>query len=135
MIDVDHTLADFQTVRHAAQGGVTMENHTPDEGQPRTPMTRRQMLRFMAAGLGAGAILAACGGTTAPPAGGAPTAATGGGAAPTSAPAAAATAAPAAAATAAPAQGTASRPLTPTFYQWIVDLHPSLPKVNEQFPG
>ncbi len=120
-----------------------MGNHTPDEGQPRTPMTRRQMLRFMAAGLGAGAILAACGGTTSPPAGGAPTAATGGGAAPTAAPAAAATAAPAAAATAAPAaaataapaQGTASRPLTPTFYQWIVDLHPSLPKVNEQFPG
>jgi ABC-type glycerol-3-phosphate transport system substrate-binding protein len=105
-------------------------------------MTRRQMLRFMAAGLGAGAILAACGGTTSPPAGGAPTAATGGGAAPTAAPAAAATAAPAAAptaapaaaATAAPAQGTASRPLTPTFYSWITDLHPSIPDVNKQFP-
>lgn len=27
------------------------------------------------------------------------------------------------------------RPLTPTFYQWIEDLHPSIPKVNERFPG
>ncbi len=27
------------------------------------------------------------------------------------------------------------RPLTPTFYQWIIDLHPSIPKVNEKFPG
>jgi ABC-type glycerol-3-phosphate transport system substrate-binding protein len=27
------------------------------------------------------------------------------------------------------------RPLTPTFYQWIQDLHPSIPKVNEKFPG
>jgi multiple sugar transport system substrate-binding protein len=27
-----------------------------------------------------------------------------------------------------------SRPLTPTFYQWIVDLHPALPEVNAQFP-
>ena len=27
------------------------------------------------------------------------------------------------------------RPLTPTFYQWIEDLHPSIPQVNEQFPG
>ena len=26
------------------------------------------------------------------------------------------------------------RPLTPTFYQWIEDLHPSIPQVNEQFP-
>ncbi len=25
------------------------------------------------------------------------------------------------------------RPLTPTFYQWIHDLHPSIPKVNEKF--
>jgi ABC-type glycerol-3-phosphate transport system substrate-binding protein len=29
----------------------------------------------------------------------------------------------------------ADRPLTPTFYQWIVDLHPALPQVNEKFPG
>jgi multiple sugar transport system substrate-binding protein len=34
---------------------------------------------------------------------------------------------------AAPAQQAASRPLTPTFYQWIVDLHPSLPQVNDAF--
>ena len=27
------------------------------------------------------------------------------------------------------------RPLTPTFYQWIEDLHPSIPKVNAKFPG
>jgi multiple sugar transport system substrate-binding protein len=26
-----------------------------------------------------------------------------------------------------------TRPLTPTFYQWIVDLHPSLPQVNAAF--
>ena len=114
-----------------------MSNRTPDEGQTR--LTRRQLLRFMATGLGASAILAACGGPT-PPSGGAATAAPA--PEPTAAPAAAATAAPApeptaapaAAATAAPAQGTGSRPLTPTFYQWIVDLHPSLPKVNEKFP-
>jgi multiple sugar transport system substrate-binding protein len=34
---------------------------------------------------------------------------------------------------AAPFAQTASRPLTPTFYQWIVDLHPSLPQVNDTF--
>jgi multiple sugar transport system substrate-binding protein len=34
---------------------------------------------------------------------------------------------------AAPAQQAAARPLTPTFYQWIVDLHPSLPQVNDAF--
>jgi multiple sugar transport system substrate-binding protein len=27
------------------------------------------------------------------------------------------------------------RPLTPTFYQWIQDLHPSIPTVNAKFPG
>ena len=27
------------------------------------------------------------------------------------------------------------RPLTPTFYQWIEDLHPSIPQVNAKFPG
>jgi ABC-type glycerol-3-phosphate transport system substrate-binding protein len=27
------------------------------------------------------------------------------------------------------------RPLTPTFYQWIEDLHPSIPAVNAKFPG
>jgi ABC-type glycerol-3-phosphate transport system substrate-binding protein len=29
----------------------------------------------------------------------------------------------------------ADRPLTPTFYQWIQDLHPSIPEVNAKFPG
>ena len=29
----------------------------------------------------------------------------------------------------------ADRPLTPTFYQWIQDLHPGIPAVNERFPG
>jgi multiple sugar transport system substrate-binding protein len=28
----------------------------------------------------------------------------------------------------------AARPLTPTFYQWIEDLHPSIPQVNARFP-
>jgi len=28
----------------------------------------------------------------------------------------------------------AARPLTPTFYQWIEDLHPSIPEVNARFP-
>lgn len=27
------------------------------------------------------------------------------------------------------------RPLTPTFYQWIEDLHPGIPTVNGEFPG
>jgi multiple sugar transport system substrate-binding protein len=27
----------------------------------------------------------------------------------------------------------ASRPLTPTFYQWIIDLHPGIPDVNKAF--
>jgi multiple sugar transport system substrate-binding protein len=29
----------------------------------------------------------------------------------------------------------AARPLTPTFYQWIEDLHPGIPEVNARFPG
>jgi ABC-type glycerol-3-phosphate transport system substrate-binding protein len=29
----------------------------------------------------------------------------------------------------------ADRPLTPTFYQWIQDLHPAIPQVNAKFPG
>jgi multiple sugar transport system substrate-binding protein len=29
----------------------------------------------------------------------------------------------------------ADRPLTPTFYQWIQDLHPGIPTVNAKFPG
>ena len=28
----------------------------------------------------------------------------------------------------------ADRPLTPTFYQWIQDLHPAIPAVNARFP-
>ncbi len=109
---------------------VTMGTRTPDDRPMR--MSRRELLRLMATSVGASAILAACGGA-APPAA-APTAAPAA-PAPTAAPAAAApTAAPAAAATVAPAAGTAGRPLTPTFYQWIVDLHPSLPEVNKQFP-
>lgn len=28
-----------------------------------------------------------------------------------------------------------TRPLTPTFYQWIVDLHPGIPEVNKAFEG
>ena len=33
-----------------------------------------------------------------------------------------------------PALAQDARPLTPTFYQWIEDLHPSIPKVNSAFP-
>src|SRR5260221_2883081 len=29
----------------------------------------------------------------------------------------------------------ADRPLTPTFYQWIQDLHPGIPALNQKFPG
>src|SRR4029077_15988488 len=29
----------------------------------------------------------------------------------------------------------ADRPLTPTFYQWIQDLHPGVQRVNTKFPG
>ena len=34
-----------------------------------------------------------------------------------------------------PAFAADSRPLTPTFYQWIQDLHPGIPAVNAKFPG
>jgi multiple sugar transport system substrate-binding protein len=83
-------------------------------------ISRRQFMQALAAtGLGAVgvSVLAACGTP-----------------APTAAPAAAPTAAPAAAATAAPAAAT-ERPLTPTFYQWIEDLHPAIKgTVNPKFP-
>jgi multiple sugar transport system substrate-binding protein len=86
-------------------------------------ISRRQFMQGMiAAGLSAGgvSVLAACG-TPAPQQVTAPTAAP------------AATSAPAAA-TAAPAA--AERPLTPTFYQWIQDLHPAIVStVNPKFPG
>src|SRR5271154_1877710 len=29
----------------------------------------------------------------------------------------------------------ANRPLSPTFYPWIQDLHPGIPAVNAEFPG
>jgi multiple sugar transport system substrate-binding protein len=93
-----------------------MSNDAQDRGQPQSRMTRRQMLRFMATSLGAGSILAACGGQQAPA---------------TSAPTGAAAAV---GATSAPAQGTAARPLTPTFYDWMVNLHPSIPEVSKSFP-
>jgi len=84
-------------------------------------ISRRQFIQNMLAvgmGLGGVAVLSAC----AAPA--APTAAP---AAPTTAPAAAATTAPAAA---------GGRPLTPTFYQWIIDLHPAIKDVvNPKFPN
>jgi multiple sugar transport system substrate-binding protein len=82
-------------------------------------ISRRQFLtRMLAAGLGlsGASVLAAC----APPA------------APTQAPAA--PAATEAAATEAAATG--GRLLTPTFYQWIIDLHPAIEGVvNPAFPG
>lgn len=94
-------------------------------------ISRRQFINGMIAvglGLGGMGVLAACGTTTAPTAA-PPTAAP---AQPTAAPAQA-TAAPAQA-TAAPAAG--GRPLTPTFYQWIIDLHPSVKTdINPKFAG
>jgi multiple sugar transport system substrate-binding protein len=78
----------------------------------RQPMTRRQLVgRALGVGLSLpffGGLLAACS-------------------------AAALTQATEVEAASPPAQGTATRPLTPTFYQWIVDLHPSLPQVNDAF--
>jgi multiple sugar transport system substrate-binding protein len=82
-------------------------------------ISRRQFIQHMLTvgmGLGGVAVLNACG----PATGGPPTPAA------TSAPAAAApTAAPAAAATAAPAAAS-SRPLTPSFYDWIDNLYPAI---------
>ena len=80
-------------------------------------ISRRQFMQGLtAASLGAvgASVLAACG---------------------TPAPVAAPAAAPAAA-TEAPAAAVAERPLTPSFYQWIEDLHPSIQStVNPKFPG
>lgn len=87
-------------------------------------INRRQFIQGMiTAGLGLGglSILEAC----ATPA--APTAAP-----PTAAPAAA-TSAPAAPTAAGASAST--RGLTPTFYQWIIDLHPGVKDVNAAFPG
>lgn len=87
-------------------------------------INRRQFIQGMiTAGLGLGglSVLEAC----ATPA--APTAAP-----PTAAPAAA-TSAPAAPTAAGASAST--RGLTPTFYQWIIDLHPGVKDVNATFPG
>ena len=43
--------------------------------------------------------------------------------------------APAASSGGSGAAAAGERALTPTFYQWIVDLHPSIPQVNEAFEG
>lgn len=90
--------------------------HTPNE--ERKPMSRRQLLRLLGTGVGASVVLAACGNTNAPTPSnsGGDTSSSGG-------------------STSAPAQGSSSRPFTPTFYQWIEDLHPSIPEVNAKFPG
>jgi multiple sugar transport system substrate-binding protein len=83
-------------------------------------ISRRQFMQGMIAtglGLSGAAILAACGAnpTTAPPI----------------APTAAGTQAPVATSGA----PSSTRGLTPTFYQWIIDLHPGIPDVNKQFAG
>ncbi|MCK6626813.1 MAG: ABC transporter substrate-binding protein [Anaerolineae bacterium] len=88
----------------------------------RGEISRRQFLQNMiVAGMGLGgvSVLSSCGGT-----------------APATPAAPAATeeaAAPAAATEEAVAAASGTRPLTPTFYQWIVDLHPGLKAVNESF--
>ncbi|MBE7473396.1 MAG: ABC transporter substrate-binding protein [Anaerolineae bacterium] len=87
----------------------------------RGEISRRQFLQNMiVAGMGLGgvSVLSSCGG-----------------AAPTAAPAQQEAAAPATEAPKeeAPAAASGARPLTPTFYQWIVDLHPGLKAVNESF--
>ncbi len=131
---------------------MTTHAHPSADEHIRHGLTRRDlMIRILGIGLGMSGLLAACsapaasptptsGGLAAAPAAAPTTAAA---AKPTTAPAAAPTTAPAAAPTtaaakptaaaAAPAQAAATRPLTPTFYQWIVDLHPSLPQVNDAF--
>ena len=86
-------------------------------------ITRRQFIQgLIATGLGMSgvAILAACGAT--------PTAAP---TTPPTAPTAAGTQAPVATSGA----PVSTRGLTPTFYQWIIDLHPGVPDVNKQFAG
>jgi ABC-type glycerol-3-phosphate transport system substrate-binding protein len=86
----------------------------------RGQISRRQFLQNMiVAGLGFGGVsaLSACG---SPPAAEAPAPAT-------------EAAAPAAATEEAAAASSGTRPLTPTFYQWIVDLHPGVQTVNQSF--
>lgn len=85
-------------------------------------ITRRQFMQSMLTvgmGLGGVAVLSACG---------AP-------AAPTAAPATSAPAATSAPGATSGAQAS-TRPLTPTFYQWIIDLHPGVKEaINPQFPN
>ena len=94
---------------------MTPDNARPDGSlldQARQPLTRRQLVsRALSVGLSLpvfGGLLAACS-------------------------AAALTQATEVEAATPPAQAASTRPLTPTFYQWIVDLHPSLPQVNDTF--
>jgi ABC-type glycerol-3-phosphate transport system substrate-binding protein len=85
-------------------------------------ITRRQfMTQMLAIGMGLGGVsaLAAC----APPA------------PPPAAPAEEAPAAEEEAPAAEEAPAEAGRILTPTYYQWIVDLHPAIDQVNTAFPG
>jgi ABC-type glycerol-3-phosphate transport system substrate-binding protein len=86
----------------------------------RGEISRRQFLQNMiVAGMGFGgvSVLSACG---AAPAAEAPAPAT-------------EAAAPAAATEEAAAAAADTRPLTPTFYQWIVDLHPGVQTINQNF--
>jgi ABC-type glycerol-3-phosphate transport system substrate-binding protein len=90
------------------------QNQSPRRNHQAGKLTRRELLRTLATGVGvgvAGSVLAACGTASTTPTG------------------------PAAPAATAPAQAAAARPLTPTFYQWISDLHPSIPEVNKGFAG
>ncbi len=84
-------------------------------------LNRRNFLKAGAVA-GSAAALAAC----APP----PAAAPGAPAAPDASAPTVAAAAPAA-----PAASTSTRPLAPTFYQWIYDLHPHIPELNKTLPN
>lgn len=107
-----------------------MSTNSAEPRQPTTRMSRRQMLRVVMTGVGIGGlgvVLAACGG--------APAASVGDGATAEASANNVVAGGTAAQSTSAPAQAKASRPLTPTFYQWITDLHPNIPEVNKQFPN
>ncbi|HZQ08505.1 MAG TPA: hypothetical protein VFD70_18130 [Anaerolineae bacterium] len=85
-------------------------------------ISRRQFMAGALAAAGAG-VLAACAAPAVAPT-----------AAPATAAPSAATSAPAAPTMASGSAG--ARALTPTFYQWIIDLHPAVKTdVNPQFPG
>jgi ABC-type glycerol-3-phosphate transport system substrate-binding protein len=93
--------------------------------KPSLNLSRRKLLRG-AALAGGSALLAACGGAAAP--GAAPEAKAPDAAKPTEPPKAEAPAK-------APAVVSADRPLTPSFYQWIIDLHPHLTEMNKNAAG